>query len=217
MSNAVTTLKTMIGKLSFETLADFMERAVTAMYIEEEGGVEWVDPDKEWSPDTVDEIFEGLPEIIQRQVNSLREKPTQLEVHQPFTDLGFEHWHTGGGCTALQRNLADSQYMLVTDEDASSPDADTLKWCVGVYDDQAQHIEGEDGYRTFPCRADAVAHCKAMIEKYGVDPDEDACGACEGGGRITDQVHHAVGGLYGVRRPRRQPVDTKAPAADGRR
>lgn len=48
--------------------------------------------------------------------------------------LGFERWHTGGGCWAMCRNCGDGRhYVLVSDDDASLP-TDDGPLMIGLYD-----------------------------------------------------------------------------------
>ena len=66
------------------------------------------------------------------------------EASRAFQEAGFEHWHTGGGCTAWRKELPDGRYLMITDSsgcDATlgecheshrdKPDA----WMVGIHND----------------------------------------------------------------------------------
>lgn len=68
------------------------------------------------------------------------------------TGLPFEWQSTGGGCTALQADINDTHYLMVTHaEDASIPAA-TDPICLGEYvNDEAVN------YWYFSNRAEAVA------------------------------------------------------------
>lgn len=162
MTAAMRTMDKLISALSRDVLEHHMRRILQELFVEEEDGVEWIDPDKDWSPDTIDGIRDCLPEVIQRHIEHQRNKPLPLEVQQPFYQLGFEYWQTGGGCTALHRAVAGDQYIMVTDDSALAPDADTTKWCVGVYKD-ADQLE----YQAWATKEAAIEYCKALIDKYG--------------------------------------------------
>lgn len=51
-----------------------------------------------------------------------------------FGERGFEHWETGGGCTAFARHLDDGKhYVMLTDTDGASHPVEGDKVLVGIY------------------------------------------------------------------------------------
>lgn len=59
-----------------------------------------------------------------------------MNIHKLFGLLGFEHWNTGGNCTAFGHRIGENAYILVTDaEDAFAPADDTAQFTVGLYDE----------------------------------------------------------------------------------
>lgn len=77
----------------------------------------------------------------------------------------FDLVHTGGGCTALQFNLDNSDYILITDADdeMAAPTDSTKTFLVGVLDENAYDLSLK------VCdRADLTKEIEKLFDDYNV-------------------------------------------------
>ena len=95
------------------------------------------------------------------------------KIVEALAQLGFTEWQTGGGCTAMGRNLdarepwdgSSKGYLMVTEGDEACSPTDGNPVTVGLYlgDD-----EGNDRFAvfTFPEGQAAVAWIRVAINAY---------------------------------------------------
>ena len=60
---------------------------------------------------------------------------------------GYYNTHTGGGCTALQKDLAQGYNILITDGDCSIPSVTDTQVLLGLYDENGEQVFCAEMYR----------------------------------------------------------------------
>lgn len=87
------------------------------------------------------------------------------EDGKAFTAAGFTFWHTGGGCTAWQRDVGSSGwYLLITDSSGCDAMLDPMQedhWLVGAHGPDGEFSECEYAQTA----AEAIAAAAAMQER----------------------------------------------------
>lgn len=92
-----------------------------------------------------------------------------VEVLGLFVEMGFEEWHTGGGCMALRRDFPVGQggkgYILVTDNQGDGiPDSMTDELIIGFYDEDGNDRHSIDDVKgAKEARKIIVAHAFASL------------------------------------------------------
>lgn len=57
---------------------------------------------------------------------------------------GFAEWNTGGGCTALRRDVDEDRYLIVTGNDGCEVPEEGEDFRVGLYNDEGVEFDIED-------------------------------------------------------------------------
>lgn len=78
-----------------------------------------------------------------------------LKRVDPVEAYGFFEVNTGGGCMALQRDLADGRYLLLTDESGVEiPDEDWEACLIGLFNEDGEQMAmctGIEAYESIDC------------------------------------------------------------------